>query len=93
MSAKPNELKVMKAVKSDFLVGLIEVSMSDQDESMYIVMELCDIDLDRHLKYHTVDGSLSPHNLRFIFMTSSVKPVFDFTYLISLATFLMTTLL
>ncbi|VDK62825.1 unnamed protein product [Onchocerca ochengi] len=63
-SVKPDEVKVMKAVKSDYLVGLIDVCMKSEDGSMYIIMELCDIDLDCHLKYHTVDGTLSPHNLR-----------------------------
>ncbi|VDN04822.1 unnamed protein product [Thelazia callipaeda] len=61
---KANELKVMKTVKSSYLVGLIDVCMNSIDDSMYIIMELCDIDLDRHLNYHTVDGILSPYNLR-----------------------------
>ncbi|MCP9266240.1 Kinase domain protein [Dirofilaria immitis] len=54
----------MKAVRSDYLVGLTDACMKSEDDSMYIIMELCDIDLDCHLKYHTVDGTLSPHNLR-----------------------------
>lgn len=64
MNVKPNELKVMKSVKSDFLVGLIDVCVDDITDSMYIIMELCNIDLDRHLKNHTIDGSLSSQNLR-----------------------------
>lgn len=61
---KPDELKVMKAVKSDYLVGFTDTCIKNEEDSIYIIMELCDIDLDCHLKYHSIDGTLSPHNLR-----------------------------
>ncbi|VIO86100.1 serine/threonine protein kinase, putative [Brugia malayi] len=64
-SIKLDELKVMRAIKSDYLVGFTDNCIkSDEDSSMYIIMELCDIDLDCHLKYHTADGTLSSHNLK-----------------------------
>ncbi|EFO18309.1 ULK protein kinase [Loa loa] len=64
VSIKSDELKVMEAVKSDYLVSLIDHCMISEEDNMYIIMELCDIDLDHHLKYHTVNGTLSLHNLR-----------------------------
>lgn len=65
VNVKPNELKVMKAVRSRFLVGLIDIFV-DSTENMFIIMELCDIDLDQHLRYCTDNGSLSPTDLRLL---------------------------
>ncbi|KHN85963.1 Serine/threonine-protein kinase ULK2 [Toxocara canis] len=62
-NVKPNELKVMQSVSSRFLVALIDVCIDDAD-SAYIIMELCDIDLEHHLKYCTPSGALSKNELR-----------------------------
>uniref|UniRef100_A0A915PJC3 Protein kinase domain-containing protein n=1 Tax=Setaria digitata TaxID=48799 RepID=A0A915PJC3_9BILA len=61
VSMKPDELKVMKAVKSNYLVGLIDVCLTDEEGSMHIIMELCDIDLDRHLK-QLIDNIVRGYN-------------------------------
>lgn len=60
---KENELKVMKAVSSRFLVALIDICM-DTSEYMYIIMELCDTDLEQHLRFRTTGGHLSSNDLR-----------------------------
>uniref|UniRef100_F1L969 Serine/threonine-protein kinase ULK2 n=1 Tax=Ascaris suum TaxID=6253 RepID=F1L969_ASCSU len=65
INVKPNEMKVMKSVKSRFLVGLVDICV-DSADSVYIIMELCDIDLDQHLKYYSVNGALSKNNLRLL---------------------------
>ncbi|VDK49437.1 unnamed protein product [Anisakis simplex] len=65
IDVKPNELKVMKSVNSPFLVNLIDVFISSGD-SAYFIMELCDIDLEQHLKYQTSNGALSNNDLRIL---------------------------
>lgn len=65
VNVKPNELKVMKAVRSRFLVGLIDICV-DSSDNMFIIMELCDNDLDQHLRYYTESGSLSRSDLRLL---------------------------
>ncbi|VDD93802.1 unnamed protein product [Enterobius vermicularis] len=62
---KENELKVMKAVSSRFLVALIDICM-DTSEYMYIIMELCDTDLEQHLRFRTTGGHLSSNDLRLL---------------------------
>uniref|UniRef100_A0A0R3RXF8 Protein kinase domain-containing protein n=1 Tax=Elaeophora elaphi TaxID=1147741 RepID=A0A0R3RXF8_9BILA len=64
VNVKLDEIKVMKAVKSNYLVSLIDTCIKNDEDNIYIITELCDIDLDCHLKYHTIDGTLSSHNLR-----------------------------
>lgn len=61
---RPDEIKIMKAVKSNYLVGFIDTCIKNDEDIMYIIIELCDNDLDYHLKYHTVDGTLLLHDLR-----------------------------
>uniref|UniRef100_A0A1I7YZ60 Protein kinase domain-containing protein n=1 Tax=Steinernema glaseri TaxID=37863 RepID=A0A1I7YZ60_9BILA len=62
-SVKPDELKAMKALQSRYLVGLIDICNRDV-ETTYLVMELCDTDLDRHLKNVSVNGSLNDANFK-----------------------------
>lgn len=63
ISVRLDELKVMQAIKSDYLVGITDNCMINNDhDCFYIIMELCDIDLDRHLKYHSTNGTLSEQN-------------------------------
>lgn len=65
VSVKPDEINIMKLLKSNYLVSFIDVCIANNDDSMlYIITELCDIDLDCHLKYRTIDGTLSSYNLR-----------------------------
>uniref|UniRef100_A0A0N5AIB2 Protein kinase domain-containing protein n=1 Tax=Syphacia muris TaxID=451379 RepID=A0A0N5AIB2_9BILA len=62
---KGNELKVMKAVTSKYLVALIDIC-TDNTDYMYIIMELCDIDLEQHLRYRTEKGYLPENDLKIL---------------------------
>ncbi|CAG9537430.1 unnamed protein product [Cercopithifilaria johnstoni] len=64
ISVKSDEIKIMKTLKSNYLVSLIDTCIKNEEDCIYIITELCDIDLDCHLKYHTIDGTLSSYNLR-----------------------------
>ncbi|TMS36808.1 hypothetical protein L596_003889 [Steinernema carpocapsae] len=64
-SVKPDELKAMKALQSRYLVGLIDICNRDV-ETTYLVMELCDTDLDRHLKNVSTNGSLNDANFKIL---------------------------
>lgn len=59
INVKSNELEAMKRVQNPFLVSLIDICRDENNLHTYIIMELCDIDLDKYLKFHTPDGFLS----------------------------------
>uniref|UniRef100_A0A7E4W1R5 Protein kinase domain-containing protein n=1 Tax=Panagrellus redivivus TaxID=6233 RepID=A0A7E4W1R5_PANRE len=59
---KPEELKTMQQVKNDHLVALIDIC-DEQKGVTHLVMELCDIDLDCHLREHAPHGNLTPSEL------------------------------
>ncbi|CAK5017053.1 unnamed protein product [Meloidogyne enterolobii] len=50
MNVRPDELEAMKCVHNENLVSLLDVCLDVNDTISYLVMELCDTDLDRHLK-------------------------------------------
>lgn len=65
----------MKRIRHPNLVKLIDVCNVDTinendkisskvDTFAYLIMELCDNDLDKHLKYNTKNGCLREDNLR-----------------------------
>lgn len=56
-NVKPEELATMKRVRNTNLVSLIDVC-DEGDDLTYLVMELCDNDLDRHLRRCATDGRL-----------------------------------
>jgi len=59
INVKSNELEAMKRVQNPFLVTLIDIFHDNNDLNTYIVMELCDSDLDKYLSNHTKDGCLT----------------------------------
>ncbi|KAI6176782.1 Protein kinase domain-containing protein [Aphelenchoides bicaudatus] len=59
-NVKCDELEAMKRIQNPFLVSLIDICHDENRFFAYIIMELCDIDLDRYLLTHTKDGFLSP---------------------------------
>ncbi|CEF59596.1 Protein kinase domain and Serine/threonine-/dual specificity protein kinase, catalytic domain and Protein kinase-like domain-containing protein [Strongyloides ratti] len=56
-----NEMEIMKAVSSDFLVKLIDIYQDNNFYKTYLIMELCDSDLLQFLKANTI---LNENNLR-----------------------------
>lgn len=60
INVKSNELEAMKRVQNPFLVALIDICHDENHLNTYIIMELCDIDLDKYLKLHAHDGLLRP---------------------------------
>lgn len=55
---KPDELEAMKCVRNEHLVSLIEVVDEPCTDITYLVMELCDTDLDRYLRLDSLDSRL-----------------------------------
>lgn len=60
-SIKPDELKIMENLRSDFIVALLDVC--EVPNFTYLIMELCDCDLRSHLQ--TV-GTLNNENLHIL---------------------------
>jgi len=64
-NVKPDELKTMQRVSSDYLVALIEIS--DENTGItHVVMELCDTDLEQHLLWNTTSGKLTQSELKIL---------------------------
>ena len=62
-TVKPDELKTMQRVSSEYLVALIEIS--DENTGItHVVMELCDTDLEQHLMWNTASGRLIQSELK-----------------------------
>lgn len=62
-NVKPNELKAMQSVSSEFLVSLIAIC-NENTPITHIVMELCDTDLDQYLLWNTASGKLTETDFR-----------------------------
>uniref|UniRef100_A0A0K0ES90 Protein kinase domain-containing protein n=1 Tax=Strongyloides stercoralis TaxID=6248 RepID=A0A0K0ES90_STRER len=58
-----NEMQIMKAVSSEFLVKLIDIYHDINFFKTYLIMELCDSDLLQFLKANTI---LNDNNLRIV---------------------------
>ncbi|CAD6185099.1 unnamed protein product [Caenorhabditis auriculariae] len=63
LNVKENELKMIRSLKSDYLVGVLDICRMD-DVTCCLVMELCDSDLDQHMRNVSTQGRLSPSNFR-----------------------------
>lgn len=59
INVKSNELEAMKRLQNPFLVSLVDICQDENHLNTYIVMELCDIDLDKYLCGHTKNGRLT----------------------------------
>jgi len=64
MNVRPDELEAMKCVHNENLVSLLDVCVDVNDTISYLVMELCDTDLDRHLKDSSC-GHLESADIRY----------------------------
>lgn len=75
VNLKPHELRAMKRVRHPNLVRLIDMCDADSenendkasqkfDTFTYLVMEMCDGDLDKHLKHYTENECLKENDLR-----------------------------
>ncbi|CAJ0609491.1 unnamed protein product [Cylicocyclus nassatus] len=62
---KENELKVIRSLKSAYLVGVLDICMLD-DATCCLIMEFCDGDLEFHIKNNSNDGRLNDANLRLL---------------------------
>ncbi|KAL7079062.1 hypothetical protein ACQ4LE_001494 [Meloidogyne hapla] len=65
INVRPDELEAMKCVHNENLVKLLDVCDDVSDAISYLVMELCDNDLDRHLK-ETPCGHLESVDFRVV---------------------------
>lgn len=63
INVKPSELEAMKRVSNPNLVSLIDIC-DETDDVTYLIMELCDNDLDHHLCCKAIGGKLSSSELR-----------------------------
>ncbi|GMT35228.1 hypothetical protein PFISCL1PPCAC_26525, partial [Pristionchus fissidentatus] len=62
---KYSEIDVIRSLHSSYLIGLIDVCNLDEHHSC-IVMELCDTDLDYHIRTNAKCRKLTPTNLRIL---------------------------
>ncbi|KAI1716177.1 protein kinase domain-containing protein [Ditylenchus destructor] len=63
INVKPCELEAMKRVSNPNLVSLIDIC-DGTEELTYLIMELCDNDLDRHLRCKAIGGKLGAPEIR-----------------------------
>ncbi|VDM58698.1 unnamed protein product [Angiostrongylus costaricensis] len=75
---KENELRVIRSLNSSYLVGVMDICMLD-DVTCWLIMELCDGDLEYHMKNNSNDGRLNSVNLRLIIdnVARGYKGLFD----------------
>uniref|UniRef100_A0A8R1I556 Protein kinase domain-containing protein n=1 Tax=Caenorhabditis japonica TaxID=281687 RepID=A0A8R1I556_CAEJA len=62
---KESELKMIKELKSEYLVGVLDICNFD-DFTCCLIMELCDCDLEYHMRNISVKGCLNPANFRLL---------------------------
>ncbi|CAI5455447.1 unnamed protein product [Caenorhabditis angaria] len=60
---KENELKMIRDLKSEYLVGVLDICNFDE-LFCCLIMELCDCDLDHHMRTISERGILNPGNFR-----------------------------
>ena len=76
---------VIQSLKSKYLVGVLDICDVDETTSC-LIMELCDGDLENHLKYNAPHGCLTTANLRFVMAFVNLNvPRFPETLLLPLA--------
>ncbi|KAK6760327.1 hypothetical protein RB195_021703 [Necator americanus] len=75
---KENELRVIRSLNSAYLVGVLDICMLD-DVTCCLIMELCDGDLEYHIKYNSNAGRLNSTNLRTLIdnIARGYKDLFD----------------
>ncbi|EYC20067.1 hypothetical protein Y032_0023g850 [Ancylostoma ceylanicum] len=75
---KENELRVIRSLNSTYLVGVMDICMLD-DVTCCLIMELCDGDLEYHIKNNSNEGRLNNANLRLLIdnIARGYKGLFD----------------
>ncbi|KAJ1363711.1 hypothetical protein KIN20_023632 [Parelaphostrongylus tenuis] len=75
---KENELRTIRSFNNPYLVGVLDICMLD-DVTCCLIMELCDGDLEYHIKNNANDGRLNSANLRLIIdnIARGYKGLFD----------------
>ncbi|KJH43656.1 kinase domain protein [Dictyocaulus viviparus] len=75
---KENELRVIRSLNSSYLVGVLDICMID-DVTCCLIMELCDGDLEYHMKNNSNNGRLNNGNLRLLIdnIARGYKGLFD----------------
>ncbi|CAL2049991.1 unnamed protein product [Caenorhabditis brenneri] len=62
---KESELKMIKELHSEYLVGVLDICNYDEFFCC-LIMELCDCDLDHHMRNISDKGKLNPSNFRLL---------------------------
>uniref|UniRef100_A0A1I7SZE9 Protein kinase domain-containing protein n=1 Tax=Caenorhabditis tropicalis TaxID=1561998 RepID=A0A1I7SZE9_9PELO len=62
---KESELKMIKDLHSEYLVGVLDICNYDE-YFCCLIMELCDCDLDHHMRNISEKGRLNPSNFRLL---------------------------
>ncbi|WKY14814.1 hypothetical protein Q1695_000382 [Nippostrongylus brasiliensis] len=78
MHVKDNELRVIRSLNNTYLVGVLDICAVD-DMTCCLIMELCDGDLEHHIRNHSNDGRLNSANLRLLIdnIARGYKGLFD----------------
>ncbi|CAB3411653.1 unnamed protein product [Caenorhabditis bovis] len=63
VNVKENELQQIRDFKCEYLVGVLDICAFDEI-TCCLIMELCDCDLDHHMRNISIEGVLNPHNFR-----------------------------
>lgn len=58
LNVKPDELKAIKQVRDKNLVAFIDIC-DDGFDMTYFIMEYCDTDLEKHLRFKAINGKLN----------------------------------
>ncbi|KAK6057429.1 kinase domain protein [Cooperia oncophora] len=77
-NVKDNELRVIRALNNAHLVGVLDICELDE-LTCCLIMELCDGDLENHIRHHSNDGRLNSANLRVLIdnIARGYKGLFD----------------
>lgn len=78
MHVKDSELRVIRSLNNMYLVGVLDICMFD-DLTCCLIMELCDGDLENHIRNHANEGRLNSANLRLLIdnIARGYKGLFD----------------
>ncbi|XGW14118.1 hypothetical protein V3C99_000430 [Haemonchus contortus] len=78
-NVKESELGVIRSLNNAYLVGVLDICELD-DVTCCLIMELCDCDLDNHIRNHSSDGRLNSDNLRVLVdnIARGYKGLFDY---------------
>jgi serine/threonine protein kinase len=76
INVKPDELEAMKCVRNEHLVSLMDVIDEPTTDITYLVMEFCDTDLDRYLRFDAQNERLQTPEMMFVFLRNLIPEPF-----------------